>query len=187
MKFSRRATVHLGSVYIGVDSKIDCGDRSILMWFIFTAQIWPWKHSYKKFAILTTLQVEKRWDKVKTSVVLKHSQNVKAADSIKIFKQAYVKCPLMLAWVIDYPMQAVSLIFSCSTEHLGFALCVYPRAEGIHIRQSPNSCVATITYIRRAEVASQIIFLAQFYSHCGTIAWFSHVMLTMQLHWFLYK
>jgi len=47
------------------------------------------------------------------------------------------------------------------------------------MRQSLNACVTTITYIRRTEVASQIIFLAQFYSHCGTIAWFSHVMLTI--------
>ena len=54
---------------------------------------------------------------------------------------------LVLAWVIDRPVQAISLISSFNTGIRAlpdmYALC--PRGEGIHIRQIPHAHVTTIT------------------------------------------
>ena len=63
---------------------------------------------------------------------------------MKIFRQACIKCvvdALMLAWVIDRPVQAVFRILtllvlriSSNTGHEGFVLRIYPTARVTTIR-----------------------------------------------------
>ena len=56
---------------------------------------------------------------------------------------------LVLGWVIDCPVQAISLISVTYVlaGALGLCLICMSSTLGIHITQSPHACVTTITCI----------------------------------------